>query len=65
MTEFYAVIDRDEDSQFFACVPELPGCHTCGETMEELLENLKEAIILYREVVEIDKISPLLTKCYS
>ena len=47
MTEFYAVIDRDEGGQFFAYVPELPGCHTCGETMEELLENLEEAIALY------------------
>ena len=46
MTEFYAVIDRDEDGQFFAYVPELPGCHTCGETMEELLENLEEVIAL-------------------
>ena len=52
MTEYYAVIDKDEDGQFFAYVPELPGCQTCGDTMEELLANLEEAIGLYLEVVE-------------
>ncbi len=51
MAEYYAVIDRDEDGQFFASVPELPGCHSCGETMEELLSNLEEAIELYLEAV--------------
>ena len=62
MTEFYAVIDRDEDGQFFAYVPELPGCHTCGETMEELLENLEEAIALYLEVVEHPREFPSMRK---
>ncbi|MDI9388648.1 MAG: type II toxin-antitoxin system HicB family antitoxin [Synergistota bacterium] len=51
MAEYYAVIDRDEDGQLFASVPELPGCHSCGETMEELLSNLEEAIELYIEAV--------------
>ena len=62
MTEFYAVIDRDEGGQFFAYVPELPGCHTCGETMEELLENLEEAIALYLEVVEYPREFPSIRK---
>lgn len=29
--------------------PELPGCTSCGETEEEALRNIKEAIHLYLE----------------
>lgn len=30
-----------------AIVPTLPGCHTQGETLAEVMENVKEAIELY------------------
>jgi len=62
MAEYYAVIDRDEDGQLFAYVPELPGCQTCGETMEELLANLEEAIELYLEAVEHPREFPSVRK---
>jgi len=29
----------------------LPGCHTQGETIEETIENIKEAIELYLETL--------------
>jgi len=48
--EFYVLIEKGEDGYFIADVPELPGCHTQGETKEELLANIKEAIELYLEV---------------
>jgi len=48
--EFYVLIEKGEDGYFTADVPELPGCHTQGETKEELLANIKEAIELYLEV---------------
>ena len=34
-----------------ASVPELPGCHTQGDTLEELMGNVKEAIELYLETM--------------
>jgi predicted RNase H-like HicB family nuclease len=34
-----------------AFVPALPGCHTQGDTLEELMENTKEAIELYLETL--------------
>jgi predicted RNase H-like HicB family nuclease len=37
-----------------AFVPSLPGCISKGETKEEALENIKEAIELYLEPVEDD-----------
>ena len=39
-----AVIHDAEDGGFWAEVPAIPGCATQGETMEELLANLREAI---------------------
>ena len=32
---------------FFVTNPELPGCNSHGETMEEALENLEDARVLY------------------
>ena len=40
------VIEKDEDG-YFACSPELQGCYTQGETYEEVLENIKDAIKLH------------------
>lgn len=48
--EFYVLIEKGENGYLIADVPELPGCHTQGETKEELLANIKEAIELYLEV---------------
>jgi predicted RNase H-like HicB family nuclease len=39
-----AVVHDAEEGGYWAEVPALPGCATQGETMEELLANLKEAI---------------------
>jgi predicted RNase H-like HicB family nuclease len=47
MKEYYMVIERDEDGWYVGSIPELPGCHTQGETIEELTERMKEAISLY------------------
>lgn len=32
-------------------VPALPGCYSQGESLEETLENVREAISLYLEVI--------------
>jgi len=41
---FKAVVHDAEEGGYWAEVPALPGCFTQGETREELLDNLKEAI---------------------
>lgn len=38
------LVEQDEDGVLVGSVPSIPGCHTQGETVEELIENLKEAI---------------------
>lgn len=37
-----AIIHEAEEGGFWAEVPSIPGCATQGETMEELLKNLKD-----------------------
>ena len=46
---FQVAIERDEDGVYVASVPELPGCHTQGDTLAEVKENIKEAIEAYLE----------------
>lgn len=51
---FTILIEKDEDEGFIASVPELKGCHTQGDTMVEIMANIKEAIELCMEVYEKD-----------
>jgi len=46
--KFSVVIERDSEGYFAFC-PELQGCYTQGETYEEVLENIKDAIRLHIE----------------
>lgn len=50
--KFKAIIHEAEEGGFWAEVPALPGCSTQGETMEDLAENLKDAIALWLDVGE-------------
>lgn len=45
---FSVIIEHDKDGYFAKC-PELQGCFTQGETYEEALENIRDAIKLYVE----------------
>lgn len=42
--ETYTVVVHKEDGGYWADVPELPGCASQGETVDELLENIVDAI---------------------
>ncbi|MEM2998389.1 MAG: type II toxin-antitoxin system HicB family antitoxin [Thermoproteota archaeon] len=60
MYEFDIVIMEDEAGGYVAFVPALPGCHTQGDTLEELIENTKEAIELYLETLTEEEKGELL-----
>jgi predicted RNase H-like HicB family nuclease len=55
------VIEKDEYG-YYAYSPELEGCQTQGDTLEEVLNNIKEAISLYLETLSEDKMKALLSK---
>ena len=61
--QFNAIIEKD-DFGYFAFVPNLKGCVSQGDTMEEALSNIKEAIELYIETLEPDELSPLVKQDY-
>ena len=46
--QFAVVIEKDKDGWFAIC-PDLQGCYTQGDTYEEALENIKDAIRLHVE----------------
>ncbi|OYV11239.1 MAG: hypothetical protein CG445_1141 [Methanosaeta sp. ASM2] len=41
---FKVVIQEAEEGGYIVSCPALPGCHSQGDSMEEALENIKEAI---------------------
>jgi predicted RNase H-like HicB family nuclease len=42
--KFNVTIDRDEDGVWVVECPAIPGCVSQGQTKEEALENIKDAI---------------------
>ncbi|MEA5571567.1 type II toxin-antitoxin system HicB family antitoxin [Calothrix sp. UHCC 0171] len=44
------IIEKDEDGYYAYC-PELPGCQTQGDSLEEVRENIQEAVELYLETL--------------
>ncbi len=50
--KYRVLIEEDEDGFFVAEVPALPGCVSQGETRQEALENIREAIAGYLESLE-------------
>ncbi len=50
MKSFTAVIERCPDTNLYVgYVPGFPGCHSQGETLDELHRNLKEALDMLLE----------------
>lgn len=47
---FRVNVDRDEDGIWIVECPAIPGCVSQGNTKEEALENIKDAIELCLEV---------------
>lgn len=57
------IIHEAEEGRYWAEVPSIPGCGTQGETLEELLTNIYEAVegclsvdIKNLEITEKDKV---------
>ncbi|MCD4699238.1 MAG: type II toxin-antitoxin system HicB family antitoxin [Phycisphaerae bacterium] len=48
--QFNVIIERDSEGYFVGSVPELAGCHTQAKSLDELMERVREAILLCLEV---------------
>lgn len=47
--KYTVILGREADGGYVAAVPVLPGCVSQGDTREETLANIREAIELYVE----------------
>ena len=52
MNKYAVVIHEEPTGGYWAEVPALPGCYSQGETVPELLENIREAIAGVLEVMQ-------------
>ena len=59
MEKYQVIIEKGEDGIYVGSIPSMPGCHSDGETIDELLNNLKEAALLWKEVHINEKINKL------
>jgi len=55
------IIEKDEFGYYAYC-PELKGCHTQGDSLDEVLKNIKEAVELYLETLDEEEKRILLNK---
>ena len=52
--KFQLVLEPSDEGGYTVYVPSLPGCISEGDTVEDALANIQEAIELYLEPVEDD-----------
>jgi predicted RNase H-like HicB family nuclease len=55
------IIEKDEHGYYAYC-PELPGCQSQGDSLEEVQANIKEAVELYIETLSNSEKQVLLSK---
>jgi predicted RNase H-like HicB family nuclease len=55
------VFIKDENGYYAHC-PELPGCHSQGDSYEEARKNIQEALELYLETMNKEEIGEALNK---
>ena len=51
------ILEPSDEGGYTVFVPSLPGCISEGETAEEAMANIREAIDLYLEPVDDDLVS--------
>ncbi len=56
--KFKIILEPSEDGGYTVSVPALPGCISEGDTLDEAIANIKEAIELYLEPVEAGNLPP-------
>ncbi len=61
--QFNAIIEKDEHG-YYAYVPGLKGCVSQGDTSEDTMKNIKEAIELFIEDLQSDELGKALSKNY-
>lgn len=53
---YTVILQKEEDGGYHAFCPILKGCHSQGDTFEEAINNMTEAIELYLESLMADNV---------
>jgi predicted RNase H-like HicB family nuclease len=56
------IVFEKDDYGYYVCAPELPVCHSQGDTFEEAHQNIREAVELYLETIPHNEIKEMLSK---
>jgi predicted RNase H-like HicB family nuclease len=51
---YTVILEKESDGGYHASCPMLKGCHSQGDTFEETIDNITEAIELYIESLKAD-----------
>ncbi len=62
MTYKVSVIIEKDEYGYYAFCPELEGCQTQGDSLDEVIANIKEAVELYLETLSEDERKDYLSK---
>jgi predicted RNase H-like HicB family nuclease len=62
MTYKASIVVEKDDHGFYVYCPDLPGCQSQGETYEEAMTNIREAIDLYLETLDVEEQKAYLSK---
>jgi predicted RNase H-like HicB family nuclease len=62
MTYKASIVVEKDDSGYYVYCPDLPGCQSQGETYEEAMANIREAIELYLETLDNEERRAYLSK---
>ena len=54
MTHYVAIIEEEEGKAIGVWFPDLPGCFSAGDTLDEAMLNAREAIALYADALRED-----------
>jgi predicted RNase H-like HicB family nuclease len=54
VTHYVAIVEEEEGKAVGVWFPDLPGCFSAGDTLEEAMLNAREAVALYAEALRED-----------
>ncbi|HEX8666221.1 MAG TPA: type II toxin-antitoxin system HicB family antitoxin [Beijerinckiaceae bacterium] len=54
MTHYVAIVEDEEGKAVGVWFPDLPGCFSAGDTLDEAMLNAREAVALYAEALRED-----------
>jgi len=62
MTYKTMVVIEQDNYGYYAFAPELEGCQTQGETLEEVMSNMQEAVELYLETLTSEEVRQVMSR---